>query len=193
MPEDAPAPGTRERIVDAATELFAERGYLGTSMREIAEELGVSKPALYHHFADKQALLLAVLLAAIEEAGAIVERAASRRGGVRDKVRTLLEGIIRDRRRQRSAMRLAEREAVHLADETRARMLAMYRQEFLLPVETLLKSGQDAGELTASADTAWLAHALLALAQPLLSVDASNAEQQVNATLDLFFEGAGRR
>lgn len=193
MPEDAPAPGTRERIVDAATELFAERGYLGTSMREIAEELGVSKPALYHHFADKQALLLAVLLAAIEEAGAIVERAASRRGGVRDKVRTLLEGIIRDRRRQRSAMRLAEREAVHLADETRARMLTMYRQEFLLPVETLLKSGQDAGELTASADTAWLAHALLALAQPLLSVDASNAEQQVNATLDLFFEGAGRR
>src|SRR5690606_42000074 len=146
-------------------------------MREIAAELGVSKPALYHHFADKQALLLAVLLAAIEEAGAMVGRAASRRGGVRDKVRPLLEAIIRDRRRQRSAMRLAEREAVHLADETRARMLAMYRQVFLLPVETLLKSRQDAGELTAFADPAWLAHALSALAPPLLSAEAPKPRQ----------------
>src|SRR4051794_12182489 len=40
----------RERIVEVAEELFAERGYGGTSLRHIAERLEGSKAALYHHF-----------------------------------------------------------------------------------------------------------------------------------------------
>ena len=40
----------RERIVDVAVELFARQGYQGTSLRHIAERLGVSKAAVYHHF-----------------------------------------------------------------------------------------------------------------------------------------------
>jgi len=41
---------TRQRIIDIALELFATRGYAGTSMRDIAAELGVTKAALYYHF-----------------------------------------------------------------------------------------------------------------------------------------------
>lgn len=175
----------------AATELFVERGYHGASMREIAERLDLSKAALYHHFHDKPELFLAVLMAGVERAGAIVELAAAAPGGTRAKVRALLEGITRDRLQQRSAMRLAEREAVHLPADARTRMLATYRLAFLDPIEALLRRGQDAGELVATAEPAWLARALLALAQPLLSVDDANSERLVNATLDLFLEGAG--
>ena len=51
---------TRERILDAALDLFTEQGYDGTSLREIAEKLGVTKAALYYHFESKEDILLAL-------------------------------------------------------------------------------------------------------------------------------------
>ncbi len=48
---------TKARIVDAALELFAQNGYLGTSMSDIAKQLGITKGALYKHFASKQEIL----------------------------------------------------------------------------------------------------------------------------------------
>ena len=49
-----PRGGTRERIQAIALELFAEQGYDKTSLREIAEGLGVTKAALYYHFNSKE-------------------------------------------------------------------------------------------------------------------------------------------
>lgn len=54
-------PSTRDRILDAALSLFAEKGYEATSMREIAEQLGITKAALYYHFDGKDAIVLALL------------------------------------------------------------------------------------------------------------------------------------
>jgi AcrR family transcriptional regulator len=51
---------TRERILDVALDLFIEKGYDKTSLREIAEQLGVTKAALYYHFPSKQDILLAL-------------------------------------------------------------------------------------------------------------------------------------
>lgn len=55
------APTTRERIPLVALRLFAEKGYDATSMREIAEQLGITKPALYYHFDSKEAILRELL------------------------------------------------------------------------------------------------------------------------------------
>src|SRR5271154_5711535 len=51
---------TRERILDVALDLFIEKGFDKTSLREIAEKLGFSKAALYYHFASKDDILLAL-------------------------------------------------------------------------------------------------------------------------------------
>lgn len=51
---------TRERILDVALDLFIEKGYDKTSLREIAEQLGVTKAALYYHFKSKQDILMAL-------------------------------------------------------------------------------------------------------------------------------------
>jgi AcrR family transcriptional regulator len=48
---------TRARILEVARDLFMERGVQQTSLRDIAEQLGLSKPALYHHFDSRDALL----------------------------------------------------------------------------------------------------------------------------------------
>ena len=51
---------TRQRILDVALDLFTEQGYDGTSLRQIAEQLGVTKAALYYHFESKEDILMAL-------------------------------------------------------------------------------------------------------------------------------------
>jgi len=52
---------TRAALLDEATALFAERGYAGTSLEDVASASRVTRGAVYHHFASKQALFEAVL------------------------------------------------------------------------------------------------------------------------------------
>jgi AcrR family transcriptional regulator len=54
-------PRTRERILEVALALFAEKGYDATSMREIAEALGITKAALYYHFDSKADIVRSML------------------------------------------------------------------------------------------------------------------------------------
>ncbi|MBX9646196.1 MAG: TetR/AcrR family transcriptional regulator, partial [Xanthobacteraceae bacterium] len=55
------APSTRERILAEALNLFAESGYGGASMRELARRVGVRESSLYNHFAGKAAILEAIV------------------------------------------------------------------------------------------------------------------------------------
>jgi AcrR family transcriptional regulator len=52
---------TRAALLEEATALFAERGYAGTSLEDVASASQVTRGAVYHHFASKQALFEAVL------------------------------------------------------------------------------------------------------------------------------------
>lgn len=60
-----PAPARREQILDVSVQVFARNGFHSTSMNDVAEAAGVTKPVLYQHFNSKQDLYLALL----EEAG----------------------------------------------------------------------------------------------------------------------------
>lgn len=53
--------GTRERILAVSAALFARRGYHGTSTRHISTEVGIRQPSLFHHFASKREILIALL------------------------------------------------------------------------------------------------------------------------------------
>ncbi|HET6350955.1 MAG TPA: helix-turn-helix domain-containing protein [Coriobacteriia bacterium] len=66
VPQDSPyfaefIAGRRGEILDAAMRVFAEKGYTGGSMRDIAQRVGVSEPAIYKHFGSKEDLFLALL------------------------------------------------------------------------------------------------------------------------------------
>ena len=63
---------TRERILDVAEALFAERGLAGTAVRDIAREAGLTAPSLYNHFDGKQALYEAVLARGVQPLFAII-------------------------------------------------------------------------------------------------------------------------
>jgi AcrR family transcriptional regulator len=62
-----PRPARERQMLDVAERVFAERGYQGTSMDEIAERCGVSKPMLYEYFGSKDGLLRAAIARARTE------------------------------------------------------------------------------------------------------------------------------
>ncbi len=59
--------GARNRLIDAGIILFAEKGYAGTSVREIVEKAGVSKPVLYYYFDNKKGIFQTILDDAAEK------------------------------------------------------------------------------------------------------------------------------
>ncbi|GHD30246.1 TetR/AcrR family transcriptional regulator [Nocardiopsis kunsanensis] len=70
---------TKAEIRDVAMELFGRQGYERTSLREIAERLGLTKAALYYHYPSKRDLLAALVNPLVTEAARLLERHA---GGV---------------------------------------------------------------------------------------------------------------
>ncbi|MFI6594734.1 TetR/AcrR family transcriptional regulator [Nonomuraea sp. NPDC050536] len=64
---------TKERIQAVARELFVEQGIQNTSLRQIADRLGITKPALYYHFTSRDDLVRSIVQPLVEEMEAFVD------------------------------------------------------------------------------------------------------------------------
>jgi AcrR family transcriptional regulator len=71
---------TRQQILDTAERLFAESGYDATSIQMIADELGLTKAAVYYHFRAKNDILNAVMLPGQQRVATLLDEAAALRG-----------------------------------------------------------------------------------------------------------------
>lgn len=122
---------SKEQILSIAIPLFAEQGYSAVSMRTIAQAVGVSAAALYHHFSDKQTLYLAAMTQAFVDKADSLEKILS--SGIAPEIRLaqfitrLCELIHQDN----DFSLLIQREMMD-GDEIRLRLLAteVYRDLF---------------------------------------------------------------
>ena len=81
----------RARVLSAARTLFIEKGYLATSMQEIADAAGLRKASIYHHFADKEALFAAVVLAEFDTTWAELLKVIDQDRPLAETLRTIAE------------------------------------------------------------------------------------------------------
>ncbi len=91
MTSALPRPNRRAALLDAAARLFAERGYHGTSIRDIAEAIGVTPGAIYSHHASKAGLLVAVYEEGVRRIAASVEAAVAAQGSPRTRLAAAAE------------------------------------------------------------------------------------------------------
>jgi len=132
VPSTAPIPisrrrrgeGTAARILDAAEELFAERGYPGTTLRDVAARVGLRIPSLYNHFASKDALYDAVLARGIGPVLALLAELADAPEAERNDPRRVIEPVMRLLAERPTLARLVLHETVSGG----ARLTPMMRQ-----------------------------------------------------------------
>jgi TetR/AcrR family transcriptional regulator len=84
---------TKQMILAAGIDLFAEKGYAGTSVREIVERAGVTKPVLYYYFKSKAGLFRTILDWTAEFQGSVLARVFERPGSLLDRLIDLYREI----------------------------------------------------------------------------------------------------
>lgn len=79
-------PNVQQRLLDAALQLFSTKGYAATSVRELVEAAGVTKPVLYYYFKNKEGLYLALMGDALGDFFQVAEQARTAPGSVTERI-----------------------------------------------------------------------------------------------------------
>lgn len=138
--------GMRNTIIEKAKSLFIQHGYHGLSMREIAEEVGVSKPALYYHFKDKEDLFCAVLNNGIEEIGDVIDSINNQPGTSYEKLCLFMKYVLNQPTGLRAVIHLGTQEITQLSLEAKQQFAESYRHQFLGKLSAMIQTGIEKDE-----------------------------------------------
>ena len=135
----------RERILEEAVKLFYQRGFTGTTLDDIAAELGVTKPFIYTHFRSKTDLLAALCKPTIELSLEAVARAAKSPGSPTARLHRAIVGFTEVVLSRQANIAIYFREEKNLAPDALAEINAL-RKKFDRVLSNLLTEGVAAGE-----------------------------------------------
>lgn len=137
---------TPAAVRDAATTLFAEKGYHGTALSEVAARLGIRTPSLYNHMRSKQELLSEIVLETSQRVWADFEDAVRDRDDVVDRLREAARVYaLRHATHRREAL-IVNRDVASLEEPVRSRVLEL-RRRHEGAVRALIQEGADQGRL----------------------------------------------
>jgi AcrR family transcriptional regulator len=136
------------RVLDAALGAFAEQGYHGTAIRDIAARAGLSVPGLYHHYRSKQDILMDLMVTVMRE---LLARSRAALESADDdpaaRIDALVESLLRFHMFRRAQAFVASTETRSLAPDNRAAYVAL-RDEQQRMLEEVIVGGQVAGDFT---------------------------------------------
>lgn len=154
--------GTRRRILEAGTALFAERGYAASSMRELAERAGVALSASYYHYPGKRDVLLAIMTEAMDrlERGALEVIALDL--PPRERLPALAHAHVRVHLEEPDRARVADGELRALDPRVRAAVVSS-RDRYESYFRAVLSDGIEEGCFEAALDVPVVAMAIITM------------------------------
>lgn len=149
-------------ILEAAKRLFAENGFDAVSMHDIANQAGVSKANIFHHYGSKEALYLAVMRDVCGKTAELLQGFVADSGTFAERVHHFAQAHLRHLLDNAGVSRLVLREII-AGDAQRGQELVeqVFGDNFSRLVE-IFRAGQQRGEVRSDADPAVLAVALIA-------------------------------
>jgi TetR/AcrR family transcriptional regulator, cholesterol catabolism regulator len=190
--DGAPRSERRTQMVELAGDLFAEKGFRATTVREIADAAGILSGSLYHHFDSKESIADEILSSFLNEVLTDYRAAATSAGSPR----AVLEQIVRSTSytlsRHRAALAMLQNDWTYFATQPRFGYLRKAVREIERTWITQLELGKESGEFRADLD-AKLTYRLL---RDVLWIPAQwrlaggfSTDQVVDAFLRLPFDG----
>lgn len=147
--EDAPwsevTPEAARRLLVAAVEAFAERGYHATTTRDIAGRAGMSPAALYIHYKTKEELLHRISRIGHDRALRLLEAAADGDGTAADRLADAVRSFVRWHAERHTTARVVQYELEALGEEHRAEIVGLRRKTDAV-VRRIIGEGVRAGE-----------------------------------------------
>ena len=145
MPWADVTPDAARRLLVAAVEAFAERGYHATTTRDIASRAGMSPAALYIHYKTKEELLLKISRIGHDKALAILRRAVESDGTAAERLAEAVRSFVRWHAGHHMTARVVQYELDSLGEENRPAIVAL-RRESDASVREIINDGVQAGE-----------------------------------------------
>jgi TetR/AcrR family transcriptional regulator, cholesterol catabolism regulator len=190
--DGAPRSERRTEMVELAGDLFAEKGFRATTVREIADAAGILSGSLYHHFDSKESIADEILSSFLNEVLADYRAAAASAG----RPRAVLEQIVRSTAhtlsRHRAALAMLQNDWTYFARQPRFNYLFKAVREIERTWITQLERGKESGDFRADLD-AKLTYRLL---RDVLWIPAQwrlaggfSTDQVVDAFLQILFDG----
>jgi len=188
-----PAPEARERLLGAALELFTQRGYAATSVREICLAAGVTKPVLYYYFKSKEGLYQQLMEDSYSLFESMLAELSSFPGSVRRRVIHFCEGVFDTSVQQLPLVKLIYSIYYGTPQGAPPFNLEQYYDRMLQVILTLIQEGIAAGELRPGNvnDMVWTALACMSIAieEQLCHCNPRLDRASMSRMLDIVFDG----
>ena len=137
---------TQNRILDEAQALFSERGYVGTTVQQVAARIGITKAALYYHFPlGKEEIFIELMRRHLRRLHEGLEQVISRGGTTRERLEAIAAYIAA--RAPTGDVEKLRRELIHIQETHRAALRDEFYRLIVLTLYALLRRGVERGEL----------------------------------------------
>jgi len=190
--DGAPRSERRTQMVGLAGDLFAEKGFRATTVREIADAAGILSGSLYHHFDSKESIADEILSSFLNEVLADYRAAAASAG----RPRAVLEQIVRSTShtlsRHRAALAMLQNDWTYFAGQPRFGYLRKAVREIERTWLTQLERGKESGDFRADLDvrlTYRLLRDVLWIPSQWRQASGFSTDQVVDGFLRLLFDG----
>ncbi len=159
---------TRERIIEAATEVFARRGVHGTRVADIAERAGIAYGLVYHHFRNKEEILSAIFAERWAQYVAYLEELARTPAPFRERMRRLIHFWVETYRQDNDLMTVMINEITRSYEFLESHDITAVLVAFD-PIERIIDEGRANGEVRADLDARLATYVVLGVAEMVLT------------------------
>ncbi len=176
---------TRRTILRVAQELFMEYGYRAVTTRQIADACGLTQPALYHYFGDKQALYVSMAQEELAKTKAALERIVRRKEDVKERLRRVAMYLVASTQHDINPMLHDIR--YELTPEAQSTLNVAFQTSIISPIASIFEDGLSTGLLLdqqhGGADAVTAAYLLLSLISNVVTRKRNSVSQVSDSEL----------